>query len=237
MDAMKQHLCLSALLSLACFAGCTFDSAEPAESASTGPLDPPSSPEWARDMERFAVLDAASPPPASPIVFTGSSSIRMWSSLEEDFPGLPVLNRGFGGSQIRDATWHADDVVLRYRPRQVVVYSGDNDIDAGRSPRQVVADFRTFVARIRHDLPEVPIAWLSIKPSLARAAQLDAQREANALVRKAAADMPEVDYIDVFTPMLDAHGQPRAELFGDDGLHMNAGGYALWRRIVAPYLL
>lgn len=195
-----------------------------------------SSPHWAREITRFAALDADQPPPAQAIVFTGSSSVRMWATLDADFPGRPVLNRGFGGSQIRDAIFYADEIAIRYRPRQVVVYAGDNDIDAGRSPRQVEADFRALVARLRRDLPDLRITWISIKPSLARAAQLDAQREANALVREAAADLPRVDYVDVFTPMLDPDGQPRPELFLEDGLHMNARGYELWQQILVPYL-
>lgn len=209
----------------------------PAATAPEAALDPVSSPQWASDMAAFAAADAAAPPPAHPVVFTGSSSVRMWKSLAEDFPGVPVLNRGFGGSQVRDATWYADQVAVRYAPREIVLYAGDNDIDAGRTPAQVLADFRAFVARIRRDLPGVPIAFVSIKPSLARVGQLPAQREANALVRAEAARMRDVAFIDVATPMLGADGKPRPELFGDDGLHMNAAGYALWRQVVAPYLV
>lgn len=234
---MRFHLFPAIWLCLLACAGCM---SEPppvveAETASTqGPLSETSG-QWEYDMAQFAAIDAVTPSPTRPIVFTGSSSIRMWP-LNADFPDRPVLNRGFGGSQIRDATWYADRLAVRYRPRQIVIYAGDNDINAGRSPQQVVADFRTFVSRIRRDLPEVPIAWISIKPSLARAAQLDAQREANTLVETAAADMRGVEFIDVFSPMLDARGQPRPELFSDDGLHMNGRGYALWREIVFPYL-
>lgn len=199
-------------------------------------LDPVSSPAWAQDMVRFDAQDASRPPPARPVVFTGSSSVRMWQSLASDFPGRPVLNRGFGGSQLRDVAWYSDEVAVRYAPRQVVIYGGDNDIDAGRTPQQVRADFRAVVARLRRDLPRVPIAWLAIKPSPARIDQLPAQRAANALVRAEAAKMRDVAYIDVATPMLDAQGRPRPELFIDDRLHMNADGYALWRGIVAPYL-
>ncbi len=206
------------------------------ESAEYRP-DPVSSAEWASEMARFAELDSATPPPAHPIVFTGSSSIRLWSSLAADFPAQPVLNRGFGGSQIRDATWFADELVVRYRPHQVVVYAGDNDIDAGRTPEQVLADFHGFVARVRRDLPDVPIAWIAIKPSLARISQIDAQRRANALVEDAAAEMDKVAFVDVFTPMLDDNGNPRPKLFIDDGLHLSPSGYALWRQILAPFLL
>jgi lysophospholipase L1-like esterase len=149
---------------------------------------------------------------------------------------MSVLNRGFGGSQLRDAVWHADAVALRYHPRLIVLYSGDNDIDAGRTPQQVLRDFRAFVARIRRDQPSVPIDFIAIKPSPLRAAQVPMQRVANALVRAEAAHMTGVQYIDVATPMLDANGKPRAELFGDDGLHMNPAGYALWAGIIAPYL-
>ena len=188
-------------------------------------------------MARFAAEDAASPPPARPVVFTGSSSVRMWETLAADFPGVPVLNRGFGGSQVRDATWHLEQVALRYRPRQVLIYAGDNDINAGRTPEQVLADVRSFVAALRAELPDVRVGYLAIKPSPSRAEQLGRQQAANALVRDWAAAQEGVDFIDVATPMLDAAGQPRAGLFLDDRLHLNADGYALWRGIVARYLV
>lgn len=231
---------LALLLLSALLTGCT--SPGPTGQAAAAPadvtaaLDPVSSPQWATDMARFAAQDADQPPPAHPVVFTGSSSVRMWATLAADFPRQPVLNRGFGGSQLRDAIWYADQVAVRYQPRRIVLYAGDNDIDAGRTPEQVRDDFRAFVARIRRDLPGVPIAYLSIKPSPARIDQLPAQQRANALVKAEAAQMEDVDFIDVATPMLDAEGRPRAELFGDDNLHMNARGYELWRGIVAPYL-
>ena len=199
-------------------------------------LDPVSSPQWAADMAGFAAQDVRQPPPAHPVVFTGSSSVRMWTTLAADFPRQPVLNRGFGGSQLRDAVWYADQVAVRYQPRRIVLYAGDNDIDAGRTPGQVRDDFRAFVARIRRDLPDVPIAWLAIKPSLARIDQLPAQQRANVLVRAEAARMRDVHFIDVATPMLGVDGRPRPELFLEDGLHMNRKGYELWRGIVAPYL-
>lgn len=195
-----------------------------------------SSVEWEQDMRRFAEADALAPPPRDAVLFTGSSSIRLWETLAADFPGVPVVNRGFGGSEIRDSTWYADRLVVRHAPRQVILYAGDNDLSSGRSPARLRADFRAFVARIRHDLPDVPIAYLSTKPSPARAHLLQAQRKANALIRRDAGPL-RVQFIDVFTPMLDAAGQPRQALFVEDGLHMNAAGYRLWQGIVAPHLL
>ncbi|WP_407354211.1 SGNH/GDSL hydrolase family protein [Luteimonas sp. R10] len=230
----------AALAALLLAAGCaaTGAPATAADGARAGvqAIDPPSSPEWTHDMARFAAEDAADPPPAHPVVFTGSSSVRLWTTLAEDFPGRPVLNRGFGGSHVRDAVHYADEVAIRYRPSRILLYAGDNDTMDGRGPQQVLADFQAFVARVHQDLPGTPIAFIAIKPSPSRIHLLEVQRASNALVRDWAARTPDVDYIDVFTPMLGADGRPRPELFVGDALHMNADGYALWRDIIAPYL-
>lgn len=192
--------------------------------------------DWEQDMQRFAQADAAHPPRPGGVLFVGSSSIRFWTSLAKDFPGVDTLNRGFGGSEIRDSTWYADRIVVPYKPRLIVFYAGDNDLNSGRSPQQLRDDFLAFVTRVRRDLPNTRIAYIAIKPSPARAALLPQVAQANALIRKAAAGLKQVDFIDVYTPMLGADGQPRADLFGPDHLHMNAAGYALWRDIVRPYL-
>nr|WP_157062468.1 SGNH/GDSL hydrolase family protein [Pseudoxanthomonas dokdonensis] len=194
-----------------------------------------SQPNWEQDIQRFEAQDRARPPAPAGVVFVGSSSIRFWDSLARDFPDVAVLNRGFGGSEIRDSTWFADRIILPYRPRQVVLYAGDNDINSGRDTQQVADDFAAFVQRLRQDLPEVRIAYLAIKPSPSRISQLPRQQQANALIA-ASADRLGVDFIDVATPMLDAAGQPRPELFVADQLHMNAQGYALWREVVTPFL-
>lgn len=234
--AWKAPLVLFALATLLALPAC-HSAPQAASGDAPFTVDPVSSQDWAADMARFAAEDAASPPPPDPVVFTGSSSVRLWDTLAQDFPGVPVLNRGFGGSQVRDSVWYADQVAVRYRPRQVLIYAGDNDIDAGRTPQQVLSDFQAFVARLRRDLPEVRIGYLAIKPSPLRVSQLPAQQEANALVRQWAATQSRIDFIDVATPMLDAGGQPDADLFVGDRLHMNAKGYALWRGIVAPYVM
>ena len=195
-----------------------------------------SNPAWEADMRHFAELDAQAPPPRHAVLFLGSSSIRFWDSLASDFPGQAVINRGFGGSEIRDSTWYADRIVIPYAPRLIVFYAGDNDLNAGRSPRQVRDDFLGFVARVRRDLPQVRIAFISIKPSPSRAQLLPAIAESNRLVREAARGLAKVDYLDVYTPMLGADGQPRAALFREDMLHMTPDGYAIWREVVAPEL-
>lgn len=195
-----------------------------------------SSPEWEQDMRRFAQSDAASPPPKHAVLFVGSSSIRFWDTLAGDFPDWPTINRGFGGSQVRDATWYADRIVIPYRPRAIVFYAGDNDLVTGRTPEQVRDDVHAFVARVRRALPQVPIFWLSIKPSPSRQALMPQMQQANALVRADLGHFADTHYVDVATPMLGADGLPDPTLFREDMLHMRPAGYVLWTQALAPAL-
>ena len=191
---------------------------------------------WEPDIAAFEARDRLSPPPAGGVVFVGSSSIRMWDTLARDFPEAGAVNRGFGGSRVRDSAHYADRIVTAYRPRAVALYAGDNDLAEGRTPDQVAADFRTFVQRVRARQPELPVAFVAIKPSPSRAALQPAMQAANAAVRAYAQETPGVSFLDVHTPMLDAGGRPRGELFLDDALHMNAAGYQVWAEVVRPWL-
>jgi len=155
-------------------------------------------------------------------VFTGASSIRRWESLVADFPGIPVLNRGFGGSEYSDLVRYASRVIIPYKPRLVVCYSGDNDINRGKSPEVVASDFRTLVEQIHEQLPQTCVAFISIKPSLSRWKLVTAMRAANELVKSFIAKDKRLVYIDVFTPMLGPDGKPRPELLLEDGLHPSA---------------
>jgi lysophospholipase L1-like esterase len=189
---------------------------------------------WAGDMAQFAAQDAATPPPRGGIEFIGSSSIRMWESLASDFPGQPVFNRGFGGSEVRDSTWYADRIVIPYAPCKVFFYAGDNDLNSGRSPAQVHDDVVAFVNRVHRDLPRTTVEYISIKPSPSRGNLLPAINDANARIKATLATLPNTGYTDVYTPMLGADGQPRAALFREDMLHMTPEGYAIWRKALAP---
>ncbi|MEP7044953.1 MAG: SGNH/GDSL hydrolase family protein [Dokdonella sp.] len=196
----------------------------------------PSADRWEAEIGQFETADVAHPPKPDGIVFVGSSSIRLWTTLAGDFPNRNTLNRGFGGSKIADSTRYAQRIVTNYRPRLVVLYAGDNDIAEGASAAQVLVDFRDFVAAVRKDMPQRPIVFISIKPSPSRASLMPTMRAANALVSDYARTQKNITYVDVFAPMLDSSGQPRAELFIADGLHMNRAGYALWASILAPRL-
>jgi lysophospholipase L1-like esterase len=191
---------------------------------------------WEKDIKAFEAADHEAPPPKSAVVFVGSSSIRMWKDLAQDFPKTKVINRGFGGSQIADSVQFADRIIIPYQPRMVVLYAGDNDLAAGKSPQQVFEDYKAFVGRVREKLPNARIAFLSIKPSLARLKLMDQIQQTNRLVRDFASAGKALDYIDVYTPMLNAEGLPKPELFLKDGLHMNREGYAIWTKAATPFL-
>src|SRR5258706_5367214 len=196
---------------------------------------PPAPESWEPAIRKFEESDRQQPPEKGGVVFVGSSSIRIWESLAADFPGVKVINRGFGGSAIADSTFYAGRIITPYRPKMIVFYAGDNDLASGISPDQVSEDFKKFVARVRRDLPRVEIAFISIKPSPARWALVDKMKSANEKIRTYIEKQKNLEYIDVFAAML-RDGEVRKELFGDDGLHMNRAGYQLWASIVRPYL-
>ena len=192
---------------------------------------------WDAALAQFAAADRQHPPEPGAVLFVGSSSIRLWNRLQQDFNFLPaVLNRGFGGSTMADCQQLVYPLVVRYQPRHVVLYAGENDLADGRSPEQVLESLRGFVEALRSELPEVRLTYVSIKPSPSRAALLPKVREANRLAAEYVAGLPRASFVDVFTPMLDATGAPRAELFGPDRLHMNGEGYALWRAALAQHV-
>jgi lysophospholipase L1-like esterase len=199
------------------------------------PVSPDS--RWEESVAAFAAVDREHAPAPGGVVFVGSSSIRLWNDLETSFKDAPViLKRGFGGWKMSDCTRYLDRLVIPYKPRLVLVYAGDNDLAEGRSPQDVLRNFVKFVEDIHKDLPATRIAYISIKPSPARSALIPRVRETNELIRRHIAVVHNLEFIDVFTPMLDASGLPRAELFRADALHLNGAGYALWKTIIAPHV-
>lgn len=193
---------------------------------------------WEDAMRAYAAEDAASPPPANAIVFTGSSSILLWRTVHEDMAPLTVINRGFGGSTMQDVVYWLDTLVLNHRPRAIVLYAGDNDIGHYEgTPEEVLEGFKAFVSRVHAELPEARIYCLAIKPSILRWGVWPEMRRANDLIRAFCETRPQLHFIDVAFPMLDAQGQPRANIFEADNLHLNARGYELWASVVRPILL
>ncbi|HWE94201.1 MAG TPA: SGNH/GDSL hydrolase family protein [Tepidisphaeraceae bacterium] len=198
--------------------------------------DDPTPAPFENEIAAFEKADREHSPAKDVNLFVGSSSIRFWKTLTEDFPGVPVLNRGFGGSQIADSTRYAGRIVLPYHAKRIFYYEGDNDLAAGRQPAQLLADFKAFVEKVHGAQPGVPIYFIAVKPSPSRAKLLEKAREANRLIEAYTKEGKNLFYVDVFTPMLDKDGKPRPELFGPDMLHMNRKGYELWTMLIAPLL-
>lgn len=192
--------------------------------------------DWEKEIASMLEIDLRQTPPPNPVVFTGSSSIRMWTSLRQDFPHLNVINRGFGGSHLEDLVFWAPKIVTPYKPKKIVVYSGENDIEVGQSAENALADFRAFVDFRDRELPGVPIVYISMKPSILRWAKWPEMKRANGLIKAESGKRKRVTFVDISEGMLGADGKPKPELFLADGLHMNAAGYAIWRRILLPYL-
>ena len=191
---------------------------------------------WEIEIEKFQESDRQNPPAKGAVLFIGSSSIQLWQSLPEDFPGIKVINRGFGGSEIADCTFYVDRIVIPYQPRIILLYAGDNDLAGGKSPQQVLEDYKAFVSRVHRQLPRAKIAFISIKPSPARASLLQSMKVANELIKAYNSYDKRLIYIDVFAAMLGKDGNPRVELFGPDRLHMNKEGYSLWKSMISPYI-
>ena len=187
-------------------------------------------------IRAFEAADILHPPPRNAVLFIGSSSIRKWVNAPRQFPNQAIINRGFGGSHLADSVAFADRIVIPYAPKLIVLYAGDNDLAAGLTAPQVFADFKQFASQVHARLPQTVIAFLAIKPSPSRIQFLPQCREANRLIREFSANQKRLIYVDVFTPMLDAVGKPRGELFLSDRLHLNAVGYQLWAGILKPVL-
>lgn len=193
------------------------------------------------DIEAFEAADKKQMPPQNGVLFLGSSSIRLWKTLTQDFPELTVLNRGFGGSQISDSLRYFDRIVMPYKPKMIVFYGGTNDIAAKKTPEQVAADFRQLASLVRIFLPETRLAFISANPSVMRWAMDDKMRELNRLV-KAFVDENDgkngkLSFFDTHDKLLSADGKPRPEILQKDGLHLNEEGYKLWLSILKPQIL
>lgn len=192
---------------------------------------------WQTSLAAFAQTDLLRHPADDGVLFVGSSTIRLWSSLRQDFRQVPVIiNRGFGGSTMRDCNSLVRELVIQYKPRQVMVYAGDNDLAEGRTPEDVLDSLQKFVRKVHAALPGTRISYISIKPSPERIGLLPQIRQANALIASYVQTVPEMRYIDIFSPMLDAQGLPRPELFRADQLHLSDAGYRLWQSVIAADL-
>tara|TARA_Y100000813_G_scaffold65201_1_gene45859 strand:+ start:59 stop:799 length:741 start_codon:yes stop_codon:yes gene_type:complete len=175
----------------------------------------------------FKLWDKKNTPPSDPIVFVGSSSIRKWETANY-FPELPIVNRGFGGAHISDVNYFINETVLKYGPKVIVFYAGDNDINYGKTPKNVFLDYCSFVDNVHLTYPKTKIIFISIKPSISRWALWPKMRDTNNLINQFSKNHSLLYYVDVASPMIGDDGLPGPNLFVNDGLHLSKKGYDLW---------
>lgn len=192
------------------------------------------------EINVFIKKDSIAMPAANSILFVGSSSFNYWKDISNYFPGYPIINRGFGGSSLPDIIHFNQETILKYKPKQIYIYCGENDIAASDTitPAIVFERFKTLYTIIRTHLGnKVPVMYVSIKPSVARWSMEEKFFAANSLIRNFINKQKHTQFLDVHSAMLDSNGMVYKDIFIADKLHMNAKGYAIWQKIIAPTLV
>ncbi len=198
--------------------------------------------QWSKDdafineINEFKKLDKENFPGKGKILFTGSSSIRFWDSLNEDMKPLEVLNRGFGGAQISHVIYHFEDIVKPYNPKAIVFFCGTNDLTALKTPEETLKDFKKFLNLVRNEFGNIKVYVIGIKPTVDRLYLDKEERIFNSSIKLLANDDAYLEYINIWDPMLNQDGTRMPELFIEDGLHMNKKGYEVWTKKVRESL-
>lgn len=192
---------------------------------------------WEKEIVTYEKADSTNPPPKDGIEFVGSSSIRKWVSLEQDFMGYPVFNRGFGGSSIIDSYNFASRIILPYAPKKIFFHAGDNDLASGKTSELVFEDFKKLIGVIQAKLPKTDIYYISLKPSEKRWKLRFEEQKVNHYIQEYVKSNPRIHYIDTYSMVIDAEGKPRPELFASDQLHFNEAGYKLLAEKIRPFLV
>ena len=191
------------------------------------------------DIQAFKKQDSISFPPKKAILFVGSSSFTKWTDVQDYFPKYTIINRGFGGSALQDVIRYTNDIITAYQPKQIVIYCGENDLASSDSvtAQMVLLRFKQLFTVIRKNDPSVPVAFVSLKPSPSRKHLWPKMLKANQLIKDYLGTKTNTSFIDVYHKMLNKDGTVMQDIFIEDDLHMNAKGYAIWRKIIQPYLI
>lgn len=189
------------------------------------------------EIRAFERLDSIEKPAQGQILLYGSSTMRLWNTYQADLAGHQVVNRGFGGSQMSDAVYYFDRVVLPLKPSWILLYEGDNDLNSGKSPEQVFADYQTFMKLVKEKLPKTKVAIYTLRPSLARENRMPQQRQLHAFFKKYARKHRKKAYfIDAYQLLLTPEGRPNGDYLVEDKLHLNAKGYRVWTQVTRDFL-
>jgi len=195
---------------------------------------------WETAIRKFEEEDKAQPPAGDAVLFVGSSSIRFWSRLKEDFPSIPIIQRGFGGSKLSDIIHYADRIIFKYHPRTIVLFAGTNDITGrpnDKTAEMVFEQFRKLAGMIRKRLPQTQLIYLPITPTTARWHIWPEAQKANELIASYVQNQSNMTFIDTQEEFINPDGTPRKNLLWWDGVHLNRKGYSVWKRLLEPKLL
>jgi lysophospholipase L1-like esterase len=195
-------------------------------------------PPFFQDIQQFKQQDKLNPPPQNAILFVGSSSFTKWTDVQHYFPDYKIINRGFGGSSLKDVIRYANDIIISYKPKQVVIYCGDNDFAGNEqlTPAELVERVKQLFFIIRKGLPGANITYISIKPSPSRSRFMQKEEIANKDIQQFLATQKNTGFVDVYHLMLNDAGKPIPSIFLEDSLHMNGDGYAIWKKALQPVL-
>lgn len=196
-------------------------------------------PPYRDEIQSFKKQDNTSFPGKGKILFVGSSSFTKWIDVQNYFPGYPIINRGFGGSTLEDVIRYQNEIIFPYHPKQIVIYCGENDIAAADTitGKIVFERFKQLFTGIRNRFPKINLVYISMKPSPARWHMKDRMINGNELIKKYLNKQKNTKFISVWKKMLGPDGKPVPDIFTQDNLHMNAKGYAIWQKLITPYLL
>lgn len=189
-----------------------------------------------KNVRAYETADQLQPPPQGAILLAGDSQFFRWKTLNEDLPGYTIINRGIDSFQTSDLVYYADRLILRYKPRMIVLHVGGNDVHNGVAPEQVVADFKMLVERIRAAMPEVPIAFTSVTPGPGRWSEAAQRIRANHLISAYIASQPHLQFINLWDVMLTPDGKPREDIWMPDRVHSNHAGYMIRVAVMLPIL-
>jgi lysophospholipase L1-like esterase len=201
-----------------------------------GPPAPAAPNRFEQQVVAYEQAERGAPSARGAILLVGDSQFFRWRTLAEDLPGYTVVNRGIDSFQTSDVLHYADRLVLPYAPRLIVLHVGGNDVNNGKTPEQILADFQAFVGKVRAVMPNVPVAFSSITPGPGRWAQAATRRSVNETVKAWVATQPEMYFIDLWDAMLTSDGQPREDLWVEDRIHPNQAGYRIRVDIMRPIL-
>jgi len=189
------------------------------------------------EIQAFRKQDSIQQPHDGMILFIGSSSFRLWKTANEDLHNPTILNRAFGGATLLDVIYYQDDVVLKYKPKKIVIYCGENDIASSEkvTPDIVFDRFKTLYGNIRKQFPQTPVLFVSIKPCILRWSMKDRMMAANKLIKEYISKQKNTTFVNIWDKMLE-NGEPKKDIFIEDNLHMNAKGYAIWVKELEPFI-